>query len=123
MAPGPLDEAMAPAEVAPATSPERSAFEFGDIVIDMDTRTVTRSGREVKLTHREFELLAFFCQGKGRVFSREELVRQVWGLQHPGQARTVDNFIAQLRAKLETDPESPRHLLTVRGSGYRFVAG
>ena len=49
-------------------------------------------------------------------------MRQVWGLEHPGQARTVDNFIAQLRAKLEQDPEQPKHLLTIRGSGYRFVA-
>ncbi|MES1171942.1 MAG: response regulator transcription factor [Bacteroidota bacterium] len=98
-------------------------FSFGEVGVDLDTRTVTRAAREVKLTHREFELLAFFCQSNGRVFSREELVRQVWGIQHPGQARTVDNFIAQLRAKLEGDPDRPRHLLTVRGSGYRFVPG
>ena len=67
-------------------------------------------------------MLAFLGRSGGRVFSREELVRQVWGLEYPGQARTVDNFIAQLRAKLEQDPEQPRHLLTIRGSGYRFVA-
>jgi len=93
---------------------------FGDIVMDLDTRTVTRAGQDVRMTHREFELLKFFRQSGGRVFSREELVRQVWGLQHPGQARTVDNFVAQLRAKLEDDPDNPKHLLTVRGSGYRF---
>ena len=92
------------------------------MVINLDTRTVVRGGRPIKLTHREFELLAFLGRSGGRVFSREELVRQVWGLEHPGQARTVDNFIAQLRAKLEQDPEQPRHLLTIRGSGYRFVA-
>jgi two-component system alkaline phosphatase synthesis response regulator PhoP len=93
---------------------------FGDVIVDLDTRTVTRAGLDVKLTHREFELLKFFRLSGGRVFSREELVRQVWGLQHPGQARTVDNFVAQLRAKLEDDPDRPKHLLTVRGSGYRF---
>jgi two-component system alkaline phosphatase synthesis response regulator PhoP len=93
---------------------------FGAVVVDLDMRTVTRAGQDVRLTHREFELLKFFRQSGGRVFSREELVRQVWGLQHPGQARTVDNFVAQLRAKLEDDPDSPKHLLTVRGSGYRF---
>ena len=93
---------------------------FGDIVMDLDTRTVPRAGQAVRMTHREFELLKFFRQSGGRVFSREELVRQVWGLQHPGQARTVDNFVAQLRAKLEDDPDNPKHLLTVRGSGYRF---
>ena len=54
------------------------------------------------------------------MFSREELLREVWGLRQATPARTVDNFVAQLRAKLEVDPDSPRHLLTVRGSGYRF---
>ncbi|HEX2659803.1 MAG TPA: response regulator transcription factor [Polyangia bacterium] len=93
---------------------------FGDILMDLHTRTVTRAGQDVRMTHREFELLKFFRQSGGRVFSREELVRQVWGLQHAGQARTVDNFVAQLRAKLEDDPDNPKHLLTVRGSGYRF---
>ena len=94
---------------------------FGDIVVDLDTRTVIRAGQPVKFTHREFELLRFFCQSGCRVFSREQLVREVWGLQHVGQARTVDNFVAQLRAKLEKDPDNPKHLLTVRGTGYRFV--
>jgi DNA-binding response OmpR family regulator len=111
---------------APADSPgsdaKKSDIQFCDVVINLDTRTVVRAGQPVKLTHREFELLVFLGRSGGRVYSREELVRQVWGLEHPGQARTVDNFIAQLRAKLEKDPEQPRHLLTIRGSGYRFVA-
>jgi two-component system alkaline phosphatase synthesis response regulator PhoP len=94
---------------------------FGDIVLDPVRHTVLRAGASVPLTPREFELLAFLCDSGGRVFSREELVRKVWGLSHGGQARTVDNFVAQLRAKLETDPDRPKHLLTVRGSGYRFV--
>jgi DNA-binding response OmpR family regulator len=55
------------------------------------------------------------------VFSRDELVREVWGLTHAGQARTVDNFVAQLRAKLEADPDRPTCFVTVRGTGYRFV--
>ena len=86
-------------------------------------RAVTRAGQPVSLTHLEFELLSFFCRSAGRVYSREQLLRQVWGLRHSGQGRTVDNFLAQLRAKLEADPEQPRHLLTVRGSGYRFDPG
>jgi DNA-binding response OmpR family regulator len=94
---------------------------FGDVVVDLETRTVTRAGEPVQLTHLEFELLSFFCRGGRRVYSREHLLREVWGLRQAGQARTVDNFMAQLRAKLEVDPERPRHLLTVRGSGYRFV--
>jgi two-component system response regulator VicR len=111
----------APADV-PASNTRRAEIRFADVAINLDTRTVVRAGQPIKLTHREFELLAFLGRSGGRVFSREELVRQVWGLEHPGQGRTVDNFIAQLRAKLEQDPEQPRHLLTIRGSGYRFVA-
>ena len=94
---------------------------FGDVVVDLDTRSVSRSEKAVRLTHLEFELLSFFCRSPRRVYSREQLLREVWGLRQAGQVRTVDNFMAQLRAKLEVDPERPRHLLTVRGSGYRFV--
>jgi len=104
-----------------AESRRGQVLRFGDVLVDLETRTVVRAGREVKLTHLEFELLGFFCKSNGRVFSREQLVREVWGLQYSGQARTVDNFVAQLRAKLEDDPDRPKYLLTVRGSGYRFV--
>ena len=100
-----------------------SQWRFGDIVVDSQMRTVVRAGQPVSLTHLEFELLSFFCRSAGQVCSREELLREVWGLRHAGQSRTVDNFLAQLRAKLEDDPEHPRHLLTVRGSGYRFDVG
>jgi two-component system, OmpR family, alkaline phosphatase synthesis response regulator PhoP len=99
-----------------------SCLRFGEIVVDLDTRTVTRAGKQVRMTHLEFELLRFFCVSARRVYSREQLLREVWGLRQGGTARTVDNFLAQLRAKLEADPERPRHLLTVRGTGYRFVA-
>jgi two-component system alkaline phosphatase synthesis response regulator PhoP len=95
-------------------------FRFGRIAVDWDTRTVTRESNPVRLTHLEFELLRFFCVSPRRVYSRDQLLREVWGLRQGGTARTVDNFLAQLRAKLEEDPEQPRHLLTIRGSGYRF---
>jgi DNA-binding response OmpR family regulator len=118
--------AAAPPEPAAAGDPPPTAdpttvLRFGDLIVDLASRTVTRGGQQVKLTHLEFELLSFFCRNSRRVFSREELVREVWGLRQGGQARTVDNFVAQLRAKLEQDPDQPRHLLTVRGSGYRFA--
>ena len=116
-----LTQPVPPAESA-VSETKKAEIRFGDVAINLDTRTVVRAGSPIKLTHREFELLTFLGRSSGRVFSREELVRQVWGLEHPGQARTVDNFIAQLRAKLEPDPEQPKHLLTIRGSGYRFVA-
>ena len=108
----------------PAGVPAQAAAQavrFGDVAIDLSARTVTRAGELVKLTHLEFELLSFFCRNEQRVFSREELLREVWGFRQANPARTVDNFVAQLRAKVEADPERPTHLLTVRGSGYRFV--
>ncbi|HXJ23492.1 MAG TPA: response regulator transcription factor [Polyangia bacterium] len=95
---------------------------FGDVAVDLAKRAVTRVDQPVPLTHLEFELLSFLCQRSERVHSREELLFQVWGLRQ-GQARTVDNFVAQLRAKIEQDPDHPRHLITVRGSGYRFSPG
>jgi DNA-binding response OmpR family regulator len=104
------------AEGAPA-----AALGFGDVRIDLASREVTRAGAPVALTHLEMELLIFFCRNADRVFSRDELVRAVWGLRSSGQARTVDNFVAQLRAKLEPDPDRPVYFVTVRGSGYRFV--
>jgi DNA-binding response OmpR family regulator len=134
--PEPAAAPAAPIVSAPATGEEPGArasgpgsagasagsvIQFDGTVVDLDSRTVTRDGNAIKLTHLEFELLSFFCRHSRRVFSREALVREVWGFRHAGQARTVDNFVAQLRAKLERDPERPRHLLTVRGSGYRFV--
>jgi len=123
VAPAPAAPAVTATSAAEGAAPECPAvLRFGDVVVDLDTRTVTRLGEPVKLTHLEFELLSFFCRSRSRVFSREQLVRQVWGSRQAGQARTVDNFVAQLRAKLERDPDRPRHLLTVRGSGYRFVS-
>jgi DNA-binding response OmpR family regulator len=89
-------------------------------VLDLDTRTALRGGVEVKLTHLEFELLSYFVANPAKVFTREELLARVWGLRHGGSRRTVDNFVAQLRSKLERDPEQPIHFVTVRGSGYRF---
>jgi DNA-binding response OmpR family regulator len=97
----------------------RNVLRFSDVTVNLATRQVTRAGRDVKLTHLEFELLAHFLRHPTRVFSREDLLREVWGLAKASR-RTVDNFVAQLRSKLERDPEAPRHLVTVRGSGYRF---
>ena len=109
------------ASEAPAAAESPSILRFGEVAVDLAKRTVTRCDCPVQLTHLEFELLSFLCRNSGRVHSREELLRHVWGSQ--GQARTVDNFVAQLRAKLEQDPDRPTHLLTVRGSGYRFSSG
>jgi DNA-binding response OmpR family regulator len=110
-----------PPAVPDPSEKDAAVLRFGDVTVDLHTRTATRANQPIKLTHLEFELLSFFCRNSHRVYSREELVREVWGFQQGGQIRTVDNFVGQLRAKLEKHPDRPRHLLTVRGSGYRFV--
>ncbi len=105
-----------PTVAAPAPGP---SLGFDDVAIDPVQRTVMRAGQPVKLTHLEFELLLFFVRHPSQVFARARLLSQVWG-QTAGSARTVDNFVGQLRKRFEVDPENPRRFITVRGSGYRF---
>jgi DNA-binding response OmpR family regulator len=92
----------------------------GIIELDLDARRATVQGKPIELTSREFDLLAWFVTHPDRVFSREQLMESVWGSRYFGTARTVDNFIARLRAHIGDDAENPRHLETVRGIGYRF---
>jgi DNA-binding response OmpR family regulator len=96
------------------------ALAFGDVEIDRASRRVTRKGAEVEMTAKEFDLLLHLISHPGRVHSREQIMQSVWGPDHFGTPRTVDNFVARLRAKLEDDPENPRFFQTVRGVGYRF---
>jgi two-component system, OmpR family, alkaline phosphatase synthesis response regulator PhoP len=93
---------------------------FGDVEVELVARTVSRAGKPVELTAQEFKLLAHFLAHPGRTFTREELLSGAWGFDYEGSARTVDNFVRQLRIKFEPDPEDPRHFVTVRGLGYRF---
>jgi DNA-binding response OmpR family regulator len=92
----------------------------GELEINSATRQVKRNGEPVLLTATEFEVLWCLVHAAGRVLTREQILARVWGPGHHGTPRTVDNFLAQLRSKLEVDPADPRHLLTVRGVGYRF---
>lgn len=103
----------------PVVAPQGDHLSFGDVSVELAQRTVTRGNADVKLTHLEFELLVFFLKHPNQVFSRNQLFSFVWG-QSAGSVRTVDNFVGQLRKRLEADPEQPRHFITVRGSGYRF---
>jgi DNA-binding response OmpR family regulator len=96
---------------------------FGRVALDVAARRVTVGGEPVELTAREFDLLLHFVTHPGRVFTREQLMHAVWGPDHFGTPRTVDNFVARLRVKLEERPDEPRHFETVRGVGYRFNAG
>lgn len=94
---------------------------FGDLEIDVGAREVRRAGAPIELTATEFDILHCLVQADGKVLSREQIQSRVWGPSHHGTPRTIDNFVLQLRTKLETDPQSPRHLVTVRGVGYRLV--
>ncbi len=103
-----------------ATGPARQMRRFGRAEIDLGERRLVVDGKEVTLTSREFDLLAYFVAHPGRVHSREQLTRAVWGSLYVGTERTVDNFVARLRAHIGDDADRPRHLETVRGVGYRF---
>ncbi len=102
------------------TGPNRALRRAGDVEVDLGTRRAKAAGRELELTTREFDLLAFLVAHPERVHTREQLMEAVWGSRYLGTARTVDNFIARLRAHIGDDAENPRHLETVRGVGYRF---
>jgi len=93
---------------------------FADTEVDLRGKVARRGGQAVELTAQELKLLEQFVSNPGRTFSRDELLSAAWGYDYQGTARTVDNFIRQLRIKFEADPEAPRHFVTVRGLGYRF---
>ncbi|RPH64222.1 MAG: DNA-binding response regulator [Burkholderiales bacterium] len=96
-------------------------IEAGDLVIDCASREVRVKGRPIALTAKEFDLLAHFARNPGRAFTRMQLLDAVWGTTFEGYEHTVNTHINRLRAKIEADPANPRHVLTVRGVGYRFT--
>jgi DNA-binding response OmpR family regulator len=102
--------------------PPADSVEIGKLTIDADRRQVRIKGRPIDLTAREFDLLAFFAHHPGRVFTRGQLLDQVWGYAHEGYEHTVNTHINRLRRKLEDDPSHPKYILTVWGVGYRFPA-
>jgi two-component system, OmpR family, alkaline phosphatase synthesis response regulator PhoP len=112
------------AAVPNRTGPRRAGdtFEFGRAKINFDTFQVTVDARSVRLTAMEMKLLRYFIDNEGSVVSRGELLEHVWGLASAPTTRTVDNFIVRLRRYFEEDPAHPRHFLSVRGAGYRFVS-
>jgi DNA-binding response OmpR family regulator len=98
----------------------RMVHEFGNVRVDVAARTLTRDGAAVELTATEFDLLLCLIEARGVALGRDAIFARVWGPTHHGTPRTIDNFVQQLRAKLEPDPQRPRHVVTVRGVGYRF---
>ncbi len=101
-------------------APQASQISAGDLLIDLQRRSVTLAGRAVELTAKEFDLLAHFAGTPGRVHTRAQLLDKVWGYSHSGYEHTVNSHINRLRGKIEHNPEQPEYIQTVWGVGYRF---
>ena len=97
-----------------------AALRFADVEVDPGARTVSKSGEEVSLTPRAFDLLMALVAHEGKVLSRQQLLKEVWGHLGSVVTRTVDSHVSELRQKLEDDPADPRHIHTVWKVGYRF---
>jgi two-component system response regulator VicR len=99
----------------------RSRLEFRDLVIDVNERRTYKSGKEVELTHTEFDLLTFLASNAGKVLSREKILNSIWGYEYPIETRVIDVHIRNLRRKIESQPSRPYYILAVPGIGYRFT--
>jgi DNA-binding response OmpR family regulator len=104
-----------------AAGAREQPLEYGSVRIDPERREVTREGERLALTTLEFDLLWFLASRPGRVFSREQLMEQVWGNDRVVGDRSIDSLVSRLRKKIESDPDDPQLLQTVWGAGYRFA--
>lgn len=100
---------------------DKSAATLGKLKIDFNAFRAMAGETEIKLSHKEFEILAYLYQNKNQVVSRYDLLEKVWGYDEQPTTRTVDNFIARLRQKVEDNPNQPKVILTVHGTGYKLV--
>ena len=96
----------------------KNVIGLGDLKIDVDSYEVSREGKPIELTLREFELLKFLASSKGQIFTRENLLQKVWGYEYYGDVRTVDVTVRRMREKIEINPASPEFIMTKRGVGY-----
>ena len=110
------------AKRAHESSPENDAFSFRGKTVDFAELELRTLGNTIHLTVMEAELLRYLIRSDGRVVSRKAILEDVWGLHEDTDTRAIDNFVVRLRRYIEDDPAHPRHLLTVRGVGYKFVA-
>ena len=99
---------------------DRKVLSHLDLVVDLENRTVTKAGKPVDLTLKEYELLELLIKNPKKVFGREELLQKIWGYDYMGDTRAVDVCVTRLRKKIEDDSSNPKHILTVYGFGYRF---
>ncbi|KEI45319.1 response regulator transcription factor [Saccharopolyspora rectivirgula] len=95
-------------------------LEAGPVRMDVERHVVTVSGQEVNLPLKEFDLLEYLLRNAGRVLTRAQLIDRVWGADYVGDTKTLDVHVKRLRSKIEPNPAEPRHLITVRGLGYKF---
>jgi DNA-binding response OmpR family regulator len=109
------------AEKAAQVAPADRRIEHQDMHIDLHRHQVKLRGQAVELTAKEFELLVYFARSPGRVFTRTQLLDQVWGYSHSGYEHTVNSHINRLRSKIERDPANPEYIQTVWGVGYKFA--
>jgi two-component system, OmpR family, alkaline phosphatase synthesis response regulator PhoP len=116
-----LEALLRRSATAIGTAAALDSFSFGSVVVDFRGTEVLSQGKRVELSAREFQLLCYFIARRGATLSREELLREVWGYESGMLTRTVDVHVGLLRQKLEDDAKEPRHFLTMRGHGYRFV--
>jgi two-component system OmpR family response regulator len=115
-------QARGQARGQPRPGAETRDYRFGEAHVDFDTYEATCRGRKIKLTQMELNLLRYFIENEGRVISREELLENVWDMPGHINTRAPDQFLLRLRKHFEADPANPRHFLTLRDAGYRFVA-
>ena len=106
--------------IAVADNNQSDIMEFGAIKIIPEKYEVTKDGKVIELTFREFELLKFLAMQKGKIFSRESLLNKVWDYEFYGDVRTVDVTVRRLREKIEDNPSEPQYIMTKRGVGYYF---
>jgi DNA-binding response OmpR family regulator len=109
-------------EAVSARTVDEGVFSFDGKTIDFDTLELRTNGNTIQLTLMEAKLLRHLIRSNGRTVSRKSILENVWDLREDTDTRAIDNFIVRLRRYLEKDPSAPRHLLTVRGVGYRFIA-
>lgn len=104
-----------------ATSKQQEVYTFGEVEVNVRTCQVSRRGQSLEFSAKEFDLLRFFLDHPGETLSRDKLLEEVWGYDHFPTTRTVDTHIVRLRQKVEPKPEEPKFILTVHGTGYKFV--
>ena len=106
----------------PNASTDSGVLRAGPVVMDLDRHTVSVNGEQIQMPLKEFELLELLIENVNRVLTRGQIIDRVWGSNYFGDTKTLDVHVKRVRSKIEEDPSRPKHLLTVRGLGYKFEA-